>query len=139
MAGFGCPPRRRGLVSGRRLGLAGVAGAPDPIGVLAIKERTVLAGVRDVITEAGEPLEWVHGLEVPSERRVHAGAVEDSLLPVEVVNAVPWSTNERAHDVDQPLMQSALLLIERRNARNHEVEGRVQVHCTQRAYSRPQF
>jgi hypothetical protein len=40
-----------------------------------------------VITEAGEPLERVHGLEVPSERRVHAGAVEDGLAAVEVDEA----------------------------------------------------
>jgi hypothetical protein len=37
-----------------------------------------------VVAHAGEPLERVHGLEVSSQGGVHAGAVEDPLLAVEV-------------------------------------------------------
>jgi hypothetical protein len=61
-----------------------VCGASDPIGVLAVEEGAVLAGVGDVVAHAGEPLERVHGLEVPAEGGVHAGAVEDGLAAVEV-------------------------------------------------------
>jgi hypothetical protein len=67
-----------------RLTIVRVAGATDPIGVLAVEEGAVLPGVGDVIAHAGEPLERVQGFEVPAQGGVHAGAVEDGLLAVEV-------------------------------------------------------
>jgi hypothetical protein len=45
---------------------------------------TMSAGVGDVIVHARQPLERVHGLEVTAERWVHAGAIEDGLLAVDV-------------------------------------------------------
>jgi hypothetical protein len=42
------------------------------------------ARVRDVVGQAGEPLERVHGLEIPAEGGIHLGAVQHSLLAVEV-------------------------------------------------------
>jgi hypothetical protein len=42
------------------------------------------AGVWDVVGETGHPIERVHGLEVSPERGVHAGAVDDGLVAVEV-------------------------------------------------------
>jgi hypothetical protein len=60
-----------------------LCGASDPIGVLAVEEGAVLSGVGDVVAHAGEPLERVHGLEVPPQGGVHAGAVEDGVAAVE--------------------------------------------------------
>jgi hypothetical protein len=59
----------------------------DPLSLLsrlAVEERAVLARVRDVVAEAGEPLEGVHGLGVSSQGGVHPRAIDDGPLPVEV-------------------------------------------------------
>jgi hypothetical protein len=44
----------------------------------------VLPGVWDVVAQAGEPLERVHGLEVSAQGGVHPRAVDDRSLPVGV-------------------------------------------------------
>jgi hypothetical protein len=74
---------QRRLVGGARLLLARPLAA-DAVGVAGVEVGAMAAGVGDVVGEAGQPLERVHGLEVPPERGVHAGAVDDGLLPVEV-------------------------------------------------------
>jgi len=58
--------------------------APGSVGVLPIEDGAVLSGVGDVVAHAGQPLERVEGPEVAPQGRVHAGAVEDGLLAIEV-------------------------------------------------------
>jgi len=58
--------------------------APDAVGVLPVEDRAVLAWVGDVVAHAGQSLERVEGLEVTAQGWVHAGAVEDSPVVVEV-------------------------------------------------------
>jgi len=58
--------------------------APGLVGVLPVEDGAVLFGVGDVVAHAGQPLERVEGLEVTPQGRVHAGAVEEGLLAVEV-------------------------------------------------------
>lgn len=69
-------------------GDAGVVGLlparPDTARVEAIQVGAMSAGVEDVVGQAGEPLERVHGLEIPTEGGIHLGAVHDGFLDVEV-------------------------------------------------------
>ena len=53
--------------------------AAHAVGVVGVEVGAMPAGVGDVVGETGQPLQEVHGLEVPAERGVHAGAVEDGL------------------------------------------------------------
>jgi hypothetical protein len=54
------------------------------VGVVGVEVGAVSAGIGDVVGETGQPLQWVHGLEVSPERGVHAGAVEHGFAAVEV-------------------------------------------------------
>ena len=56
----------------------------DPTGVEAVEMGPVLARVGDVVGQTGQPLEHVHGLEVPAQEGIHAGAIHDGLLAVEI-------------------------------------------------------
>ena len=67
------------------------------------------AGVGDVVGETGQPLQGVHGLAVPSQRGVHAGAVEDGLLPVEVDELLE---RERRSDETTRQVLDGLLVLE---------------------------
>ena len=51
---------------------AALTRAPDTVGVVAVQDRPVLSGMRDVVAHAGQPLQRIEGLEVTPERRVHA-------------------------------------------------------------------
>jgi hypothetical protein len=46
--------------------------------------EAMLSRIGNVVAHAGQPLEWVQGLEVTAERGVHPGAVQHSLPAVEV-------------------------------------------------------
>jgi hypothetical protein len=44
----------------------------------------VLARVGDMVSQTGQPLQRVHGLEVPAQEGIHARAIQDGLLAVEI-------------------------------------------------------
>jgi hypothetical protein len=66
------------------------------------------AGVGDVVGETGQPLQGVHGLEVPAERGVHAGAVEDGLPPVEVDELL--ERERRSDEITRQVLDGLLVL-----------------------------
>src|SRR2546425_1138678 len=58
--------------------------------VEAIEVGAMFAGVGDVVGHARQPFQWVHRLEVPAERWIHAGAIEHGLLAIEVHELLEW-------------------------------------------------
>jgi hypothetical protein len=84
------PPARRRASARRRLldcagRLAATRSAPaDAVRVGSVGQRAVLSRIRDVITHPSQPLERVHGLEVPPLEGIRPRAVDDGFLAVEV-------------------------------------------------------
>jgi hypothetical protein len=91
-----------------RLGLSTLTCAPETVGVMAVEASPMLPRIGYVAAHAGQPLEGVEGLEVASQRGVHAEAVEDGLLAV-VVDELPereWVP----HEVGASVLDALLVL-----------------------------
>src|SRR2546426_9177602 len=70
----------------------------------------MFAGVGDVVGQARQPFQRVHGLEIAAERGIHAGAVQHGLLAVEVDELLE---RERIPDDVTRHVLDGLLILER--------------------------
>ncbi len=99
--------RRLRVVSVARLLLVRPLAA-DAIGVVGVEVGAMPAGVGDVVGEAGQPLQGVHGLEVAAERGVHTRAVQHGFPAVEVDELL--ERKRCSHEVARQVLEGLLVL-----------------------------
>jgi hypothetical protein len=54
------------------------------VGVVGIEVGAMFTAVGDMVGQTRQPFQRVHGLEVATERGIHAGSIQHGLLAVEV-------------------------------------------------------
>jgi hypothetical protein len=102
----------------------------------ALKVGPVLARVGDMVSQTGQPLQRVHGLAVPPQEGIHARAIQDGLLAVEIHE---FLEGERRADHVAGHILDGLLVLERDRLSDMRREARMAprggaVYHTPRSY-----